>query len=370
MEDLIPAYVQALCQEAEIVAGAAGERRLPIHTIFFGGGTPSLLPVADIAHILQVLEELYQFQPEIEITLEANPGTVSLETLRGMRACGVNRLSIGVQSSNPGELKLLERQHDFFDVIRAMGWARRAGFENINLDLIYGLPYQSVQGWETTLGRALDLAPEHFSLYALTVEHGTPMKHWIERGLLNEPDADQAAERYESGSRLLVEAGFVQYEISNWARKSGEGEVMACRHNLQYWRNLPYLGLGAGAHGYANDMRVANVLSPAAYIERIAKGDSEALVFPQSPATAEAQPIDLKTEMAEMMMMGMRLVFEGVSANAFEQRFKIGLEQVYGKEIRKLLALGLVEWAGEYSEILRITEQGRLLGNMVFREFL
>ena len=146
---------------------------------------------------------------------------------------------------------------------------------------------------------------------------------------------------------------------------------MACRHNLQYWRNQPYLGLGAGAHGYAGDMRVANVLSPAAYIERIVKrGPNKDLAFPQSPATAEAQPIDLKMEMAETMMMGMRLVFEGVSANAFEQRFEIGLEQVYGKEIRKLLALGLVEWAGENFETLRITEQGRLLGNIVFREFL
>ena len=369
-EALIPKYVHALCREIEIVTGSAGEC-LPIHTIFFGGGTPSLLPAEAIANILQVLEGCFRIQPDLEVTLEANPGTVSLESFRRMRACGVNRLSLGVQSSNPGELLLLERQHDFIDVIRAVGWARQAGFENINLDLIYGLPYQTLESWLTTLDRALRLAPDHLSLYALTIEHGTPMKHWIARGLLDEPDSDTAADMYEASSCVLADAGYVQYEISNWAWQTMDGEVMACKHNLQYWRNQPYLGFGAGAHGYATKLRIANVLSPSAYIERIDKFDpSKPVNFPQSPATAEIQPVDQRSEMAETMMMGMRLVLEGVSARMFADRFNIGLEQVYGKEIEKLRKWGLVEWAGENADMLRITEQGRLLGNRVFSEFL
>lgn len=370
LDTLIPDYVRALCQEIEIVASSAGER-LPAHTIFFGGGTPSLLPVEAIAHILRVLETCFQFQSGMEITLEANPGTVSLESLRDMRACGINRLSLGVQSSNPGELQLLERQHDFFDVIRSVGWSRQAGFENINLDLIYGLPYQTLKSWLITLDRSLDLSPDHLSLYALTVEHGTPMKYWVERGLLDEPDPDIAADMYEASSGILADAGYVQYEISNWARQTMGGEVVACRHNLQYWRNQPYLGLGAGAHGYANKLRVANVLSPSAYIDRVTKYDpKDKLEFPQSPSTAEVLPIDQQTEMAELMIMGMRLVSEGVSAEAFALRFNVGLEEVYGEEIERLLRWGLVEWSGDNANILRLTEGGRLLGNRVFREFL
>lgn len=367
---LIPAYVQALCREIEIVAGLLTDR-LPVHTIFFGGGTPSLLPVEDVSKILEVLETCFDFQPDIEISLEANPGTLSLEWLKGLRASGVNRLSLGVQSSNPDELQLLERQHDFFDVIHAVGWARQAGFENINLDLIYGLPYQTLPSWSTTLERALSLHPEHFSLYALSIEHGTPMQHYVARGRLNEPDPDLAADMYEASASFLAEVGYVQYEISNWACRDASGGVMACRHNLQYWRTLPYLGFGAGAHGYAHQTRVANVLSPSAYIERIKHyQSSQQLPFPHSPATAQAQSIDRRTEMAEAMMMGMRLVAEGVSAEAFARRFDVRLEQAYAAEIEKLLKFGLVEWVGGESGVLRITEHGRLLGNHVFKEFL
>lgn len=364
LEGLIPAYVGALKVEIELLAEAAG-CRLPAHTVFFGGGTPSLLPAAAIEEIMRTLHACFDLAPEVEVTLEANPGTLSLEFLQALRDLGINRLSLGMQSANAFELALLERQHDFGDVIRAVAWARKAGFENLNLDLIFGLPQQSQETWRHSLELALDLKPEHLSLYALTLEHGTPMQHWAVRGLISEPDPEAAADMYEWASARLAEAGFRQYEISNWARLDPHGDLLACRHNLQYWRGLPYLGLGAGAHGYANGVRTVNVLAPAAYIERLSSGGRGA--FPCTPATLSARKVTTEDELGETMMMGLRLVEEGVGDTEFSSRFGRSLRQVYGPQIERLQSLGLLEWAGER---LRLTERGRLLGNQVFVEFV
>lgn len=365
---LIPAYVNALTQEAIFIAESFGQK-LPVHTIFFGGGTPSLLTTSELSTILQTIDAYYHLEPNIEISLEANPGTVTPESLKGMRDCGINRLSLGVQSSHSMELNLLERQHDFMDVVKTVSWARKSGFENINLDLIYGLPYQTLESWLVTLDRALNLKPEHLSLYALTLEHGTPMKNWVDRGMLEDPDGDLVADMYEATMDILMDLGYTQYEISNWAIGYAGGSMLACRHNLQYWRVLPYIGLGAGAHGNAHNMRVANVLSPAQYIRKVT-GQSLPTVFPVSPATQETQIIDQKMEMAEVMMMGMRLVQEGVDKNKFSQRFGLDLVEFYGAQIDRLRGMELVEWAGEQKSTLRLTKRGRLLGNIVFREFL
>lgn len=256
LESLMPAYTRALCAEIELAGQAAGElppagRSSPAHTIFFGGGTPSLLPSGQVERILDALERSFDLQPGCEISMEANPGTLSQEYLHDLRRIGVNRLSLGVQSAHPGELRLLERIHDYGDVTRSVSWARQAGFDNLNLDLIFGLPEQTLETWQRTLELALGLAPEHLSMYALTLEHGTPFGAWARRGLLSTPDPDLAADMYEWASDQLAQAGYQQYEISNWARCDSAGNLLACRHNLQYWRNLPYLGLGAGAHGYA-----------------------------------------------------------------------------------------------------------------------
>ena len=369
-ESLIPKYVQAICREIEIVA-RNGRERLPVHTIFFGGGTPTLLPADGISKIMQTIRSYFDVLPDVETTVEANPGTVTLNFLKELRIYGVKRISLGVQSSIPDELHLLERQHDFFDAIHAFFWARQAGFDNINLDLIYGLPDQRVKNLYTTFERVLHLGPDHLSHYSLTIQHDTPMRHWLEHGLINEPDQDSAAEMYEISSEVLSRAGFIQYEISNWAGKSSDGITKYCLHNLQYWRNQPYLGFGAGAHGYANGMRIATILSPAAYIKRVSNIDPhQRLGFPRSPATVEISEIDRRTEMAETMMMGMRLTLEGVSEERFSERFGTRLDLVYGKEIKNLLDLGLVEWVGVSPRRLRITKNGRLLGNHVFREFL
>jgi oxygen-independent coproporphyrinogen-3 oxidase len=363
-----------------------------VHTIFFGGGTPSLLSLDLYTGIFTALRESFELTPDCEITLEANPGTVDLPCLEGLRVLGVNRLSFGVQSAHPSELQLLDRLHSFDDVVQAVRMARAAGFDRrsngVNLDLIFGIPHQTLPMWQETLTRVLALQPEHLSCYALSLEHGTPMRSWVYRGLLPMPDPDLAAEMYEWASETLEALGFVQYEISNWARgeklEVGNWKLdgnssnlppqfrrpisnlhYACRHNLQYWRNLPYLGFGAGAHGYAEGYRYSNVLAPAAYIERMERGGNTE--FPFSPALAQATPIARDEEMGETMMLGMRLTGEGVYAHHFRARYGIGLEEKYPKELRRLKALGLIEWDADGA---RLTKPGRLVGNRVFREFV
>lgn len=373
LEDLIPGYVSALSQEVRFL-GEMAERRLPVHTIFFGGGTPSLLPARYMEEILAVLGQVFEILDGAEISLEANPGTLSLEYLHSLRQMGVTRLSLGMQSASPEELRLLERQHGFEDVVQAVCWARQAGFENLNLDLIFGLPEQTLESWQRNLGLALGLEPEHLSLYALTLEHGTPLGHWAARGLVPQPDPDLAADMYEYASQNLENMGYAQYEISNWAKRDSSDQPMACRHNLQYWHNLPYLGLGAGAHGYAAGVRTVNVLSPAGYIQRLMEkpnsGDDPEMSFPTTPATVTVQPVDRQAEIGETMLMGLRLVEQGVSRKDFRDRFDRDIDQVFGYEIEELISLGLLEWAGTDRERLRLTRHGRLLGNQVFMRFL
>jgi len=254
MESWIAPYSAALKQEITEVALATGAR-LPVGTVFWGGGTPSLLPIEQIAPIQNAYSQYYALLSDVEITLEANPGTVSLSWLTELRRLGFNRLSFGMQSANPDELRLLDRAHAPQDVQSAVAWSRQAGFDNLNLDLIYGIPNQRLSDWQNTLSAALQLEPEHLSLYSLIVEPGTPLAAQVESGRLPPPDDDLAADMMDLAAEVLSAAGFVQYEISNFAR----GLTRACRHNLQYWRNLPYLGFGAGAHGSAAHWRMANL---------------------------------------------------------------------------------------------------------------
>lgn len=367
MEDLIADYALALQAEIKAFAQAAGEQ-IPIHTIFFGGGTPSLMPAAELAAILDTVDQHFDVLPGAEISLEANPGTVDLDYFRALHRHGVNRISMGVQSANPNELRMLERQHGYEDAIHAVKWARQAGFENLSVDLIFGLPHQELSTWQHSVELALGLNPQHISLYALTIEHGTPLKNWVDRGLLPLPDSDKAADMYEWTMQHLEGHGFNHYEISNWARRSEEGAEFSSRHNLQYWRNLPYIGFGAGAHGYIDGMRIANVLAPTAYIERCTNG--KPTKFPRTPASVNVKPIDTRTEMGETMMMGLRLIQEGVSNSVFQARFGKPLTDVYREEIEELGNLDLLEWAGVENDMLRLTPRGRLLGNQVFVRFI
>ena len=364
-ESKIPAYVDALCREIRWVGSSSGEK-LPVHTIFFGGGTPSLLDPRQVESILTACQEEFSIQTGVEISMEANPGTVSLEALTAMRAIGVNRLSFGMQSAHPDDLRLLERQHDTYDVINAITWARQAGFDSLSLDLIFGLPFQTLDRWQDTLETAVGLDPDHLSLYALTIEHGTPFQGWLRHGLVPLPDDDLAADMYDYASERLARAGFQQYEISNWA-KVNNGTLAACRHNLQYWRNQPYLGFGAGAHGYHSGFRLINAAAIPAFIERCQTMPVEP--FPVSPATIQAIPIDRWTEIQETMMVGLRLTDEGVSAEAFQPRFGLSLTSIFGRDIDDLTQKGLLEWC-RGGKTLRLSPRGRLLGNAVFRRFV
>ena len=370
-EETIPAFVEALSKEVEFVASSlsrskAAEGQGRVHTIFFGGGTPSLLTPKQFEAIFQSIRHNFSLTVDTEITMEANPGTVSYQDLLELRNVGINRISYGVQSANIEELQMLERLHDFFDVIEAVGSARKAGFQNLNLDLIYGLPEQTLKTWQTTVNRILDFHPEHISAYALTLEHGTPFGRWAAKGILPLPDPDLAAEMYEWLSEVLEENGYVQYEISNWAKPNHE-----CRHNLQYWRGLPYLAFGAGAHGYANGYRYSNVLRIKTYIDRLASSTSarpSTLEFPLTPATVNHHKQTLPDDMSEFMMTGLRLTQEGVREDEFQERFGHSMGEVYGKEIEELFKLGLIEnGAGGR---LKITRRGRLLGNQVFMRFV
>jgi oxygen-independent coproporphyrinogen III oxidase len=367
LEGMIPAYVAALCEEIQHVGALAAEQ-VPVHTIFFGGGTPSLLEPGQVAAILAAVASIFNVQTGAEISLEANPGTLTQAQLVRLRESGVNRLSLGVQSAHPGELALLDRLHGVYEVIEAVNWARQAGFDNINLDLIYGLPGQALERWSETLEFALRLKPEHLSMYALTIEEGTPLQRWSKRGLVEAVDDDRAADMYELAMDRMAGMGYVQYEISNWAKMDESGRLLACRHNLQYWTNRPYLGLGSGAHGYSQKRRTANVRGVRTYINAL-RGDWKE--FPQSPANETVTWIDLKTEMDETMMVGLRLTQSGVSEREFAGRFGVSLDSAYGNEITPLVKQGLVEWTEiEGERRLRLTRRGRLLGNQVFLHFV
>ena len=248
MADRIPAYVDALCRELRFVAAA--NPHVLTRTIYFGGGTPSLLPVSDYRELLECLRQNFALADDVEISLEANPNDLSVACLEQLRRLGINRLSIGMQSATDRILRLFDRRHDLSQVEKAVAAARAAGFDNVNLDVIFGSPDETLAEWKATLDAVIDFAPDHVSMYGLELKGGTPLRHAVDAGFLPKPDDDAFADMYEMASDALAAAGYEQYEISNWSRHG-----LACRHNLQYWRCLPYLGLGAGAHGLAAGYR-------------------------------------------------------------------------------------------------------------------
>ena len=267
VQHLISDYVAALRREIRHLAENAGGR-IPVHTVFFGGGTPSLLTTAQFTGIINDLQAGFDLQKGAEISLEANPGTVTSESLVELHSIGFNRISFGVQSFHPQDLFLMGRIHDAADALQVVSWARKAGFENLSLDLIFGVPGQGLDRWRQTLEIALGLKPDHISLYSLTVEEETPLFKWMNRGLVEVIDDDLGADMYELAGERMEQAGLSQYEISNWARPG-----MECRHNLQYWRMQPYLGLGAGAHGYVSGQRMANTGWIGNYIQKMRQID-------------------------------------------------------------------------------------------------
>jgi oxygen-independent coproporphyrinogen-3 oxidase len=367
-EALLVPYVTGLIRELRLVAAAA-EHPLPVGTIYFGGGTPSLLTTTQVQQLLHEIAGLFEVQADVEVTLEANPGTLSRDVLAGLRSAGVNRLSLGMQAGHEQDLRTLDRRHTTAQVFEGVQQAYQVGFENLSLDLIYGIPGQTLTRWQETVEMVLEMGVEHVSLYALTVEEGTPLAHWVRRGLVPQPDDDLSADMAEWAAERLEAAGFEQYEISNWARCDAAGCLRSSRHNLQYWHNDPYLGFGAGAHGWAAGFRTANERSIEVYLERLTDGNGE--VFPFSPANAARLKIDQQTEMQETMMVGLRLMQEGVSEQRFAQRFGISLMDAFGEQIERLIHQDLLEWVStEGQRRVRLTRRAWLIGNRVFAEFV
>lgn len=355
-------YVHALELEIRQVAALAdlvGQKR-PFQTIFFGGGTPSLLSISELRRILDCVQQTFGFTSDPEITLEANPDTVDKSYLAGLRQIGINRLSIGVQSALTAELALLERTHDFAKVIEIMSEARAVGFDNLSLDLIYGLPGQDNSEWNKSLTAALELAPDHLSLYCLTIEPGTPMHRWLSSGRIVQPDPDLAAEQYKSACQILAGHGLEHYEISNWALPGFE-----CRHNLAYWRNQEYLGLGAGAHGQANGHRYQSVKQPRVYIRRMNEGQADS--FPLSGAVAESHKISPREAMSDTVITQLRLLHEGLDLTEFKRRFGFTLDEAFAGLASQLIDWGLLMRSNGN---LLLTERGWFISNQVFYRFM
>jgi oxygen-independent coproporphyrinogen-3 oxidase len=343
LDALMPRYVDALAAELAAWVDVLGPR--PLATVYFGGGTPSRLPLPLLERLVRAVEAAFPHRADTEWSLEANPGTIDEAYLRGLRALGINRLSIGVQSFDDAELRLLDRIHDAAAAETAYRTARAAGFANVNLDLMFGLQGQDLASWERTLRRALALGPEHLSLYALTVEEGTPLARQVACGQAPEPDPDLQAAMYERAQALLAAAGYEQYEISNWARPG-----YACRHNLVYWRDGEWLGVGAGAHSHLAGRRFAVVRSPAAYVRRVlATGPDRAATGPSTvpfPWVGFVEEPEPDRAMADYVTLALRLS-EGLSLSAFAQRFGVPFEAVFGDAVPELTALGLLVRDGD-----------------------
>jgi putative oxygen-independent coproporphyrinogen III oxidase len=266
LDHLASRYVSALLREAELAAPAWSSEE--VVSVFLGGGTPTTLEVVDLKALLARLRRAYAVAAKAEVTIEANPDTVDRPKLEELLEAGYARLSMGAQSFDTAVLAALERLHDPASVRRAMGDARTAGYANVNLDLIYGAEGETLDAWERTLRQTVDLAPEHISAYALTIEPPTPLGRKVQQGVVPAPDPDLQADMFELACDLLAGAGYRHYEVSNWAKPGFE-----CLHNLGYWkRSRPYLGLGAGAHSYRDDRRWWNIRPPEMYLELVETG--------------------------------------------------------------------------------------------------
>ena len=368
IEGQMGGYLEAVTAELRLWGRALD--RPAARTVFFGGGTPSYLPEGYIANILEAATDAFAIHAGAEITIEANPGDLNAAACRGLLRQGVNRLSIGVQSLDNGLLRLLGRRHTAAEAADAFRAARSAGFNNINLDLMYGLPHQTLSQWQDTISGLTALSPEHISLYALTLEEGTPMRRWADQGKIPQPDPDLAADMYDLARQVLAGASYHHYEISNWARPGRES-----RHNIIYWRNEPYLGAGPGAHSRIGRYRFWTVLSPGEYASRAkqwAQSDAGPWVCLGERELRQARTVDgwehiaPDTAAAETMFLGLRLL-DGLSLPQASAIVGQDLAARYHAEIKELLDLGLLQRNGD---IIRLPESAYLIANQVFTRFL
>ena len=343
-EGLIPPYLAAVAREFAAEEVHWAESLFP--TVFFGGGTPSLAPPDELIRLLETFRATGRLAEGAEVTLEANPGTVDRAKLAALRAAGFNRLSLGVQCRDDGLLKLLGRIHDRRQAEAAVADARSAGFANINLDLIFGLPGQTRQEWEATLKWAVGLGPTHLSCYGLQLEEGTPLAAAVASGQLRLPAEEETAGMMETAMVLLPEFGYEQYEISNYAKPG-----YACRHNQLYWERGDYLGLGAGACSTLGFLRWSNPADPEAYLRQMAV---------EGRPNRDLERLSDRQAVLEEIMLGLRLR-RGLDKVAFARR-RGPLDNWVGEAARYLIAEGWLETAGPY---LRLSQKAVLVSNAV-----
>ena len=364
--DAVERYVQALVCElksepAALAAGQISETRAyreswppayaggsDIDTIYFGGGTPSLLSADQVGRILDVVREKFEVSPDAEVTIEMNPATVTPETLTAYRELGINRASFGVQTFNDRDLKLLARGHDANDARKTFRLLRDAGFKNVSFDLIAGLPGQTLEDWQRNLDEAMSMQPEHISLYLLEVHQGTPLAEQLRSGRRPMPDEDLAAEMYEVMIDRLSAAGYEQYEISNFAKPGFES-----RHNSKYWTLDPVFGFGVSAHSFDGFQRYSNERDTAAYVRKIEE-------FSTAEVTRER--IDA---VSEFIFLGLRLN-RGIDPAEFRLRFGVDIFDRYGHELDDLQEKALIE----IDERIKLTRKGMLFSNEVFEAFV
>lgn len=347
-EDLFQPYLAALVKEIRLLAG----ERPPVATVYIGGGTPTLFTGEELASLLKEIKSATRLDPAAEITVEANPGTVTLEKLRSLREAGVNRLSFGAQAGQEKFLRLLGRSHTAAETCEAVAAARAAGFTNLNLDLIYGLPGQTVAEWRESLEWAVALEPEHLSCYCLQLAPEVPLAKEIAAGHCRPPSEEEIVAMYYETLRILAQAGYEQYEIANFARKGYE-----CRHNLCYWEYRDYLGLGLGSHSFVAGERRVNEGDFDRYFAKVAAGERP---------VAAREKIDAGRGMVEMAMLGLRLT-KGLAAGDFSRRWQRDLRSFFSPRQEILCQEGFLRWEGENC---RLTPKGMLASNRVLVELL
>jgi oxygen-independent coproporphyrinogen-3 oxidase len=336
--------------ELQMARRVLGDDPRPVTTVFVGGGTPTLLPSADLGRMLAAVDDAFGLAPGAEVTTEANPDSVTPESLEALRANGFTRISLGMQSAVPHVLATLDRTHTPGRVGEAVRWARAAGFGQVSLDLIYGTPTESADDWRVSVEAALELEPDHVSAYALVVEEGTRMAAQVRRGVLDPPDDDVLAERYLQAEELLSANGFRWYEVSNWARASDP--AAPCRHNLGYWRGDDWWGAGPGAHSHVGGVRWWNVRHPAAYAGRLAEG--------HSPAQAR-EVLDAGQRYVERVLLEVRLR-GGLPLDRLDDHGRAAAPTLVDDGLLDAQALA----AGR----LVLTVRGRLLADAVVRALL
>lgn len=348
MTGLIPDYLAALNKEFSLYKGLD----YFFKTVYIGGGTPTILNSTELTILIENIYKNFKIKANAEFTIEANPGTLNSEKLNVLKNMGVNRLSIGLQAYQDRLLKILGRIHSVKDFEQNYFLARKIGFSNINIDVIFGLPYQSLLDFKETLQNITKLSPEHISCYALSVEKGTRFYEQLEKGLLRLPSEDEERKMYYEAINYLTDCGYRHYEISNFAKVNKESQ-----HNLVYWKDEEYLGLGCGAHSYINNTRFYNFESLTDYIQSL-KDDKSPIAGKEYITKREAQ--------SEFCFLRLRLI-EGIYKRDFYKRFGVNINDVYGKAIENLKNRGLLS---ENSEEIKLTSMGLDFANEVFIEFL